>query len=149
MTLDEVSDRLEIQEVMARYCQTIDRGDWDSFRSLFTANAVLDFTAFGGPVGDVETLIAFIQPALASAKASHHMVSTVVIDLDGDTANVRSAGHVPITLALPQDGEHTSFSGLWYNDVFVRTSTGWRIKSRQQERAWTFNMPPALDAPAE
>lgn len=146
MDLAEISDRLEIQEVLALYCQTIDRGDWDRFRALFTPDASLDFTAFGGPAGDVEVLISFMQAALASARASHHMVSTVVIDLDGDTANVRSAAHVPITLALPDDGEHTFFSGLWYNDLFVRTSAGWRIQSRQQERAWTFNMPPALAA---
>ena len=144
MDLAEVSDRLEIQDVLARYCQTIDRGDWASFRALFTDNATLDFTAFGGPVGDVETLVSFIQAALASAKASHHMVSTVVIDLEGDTATVRSAAHVPITLALQQEGEHTFFSGLWYNDEFVRSAAGWRIQTRKQERAWTFNMPPQL-----
>ena len=144
LNLGEISDRLEIQDVLARYCQMIDRGDWAGFRALFTDDAQLDFTAFGGPKGDVETVVSFTKAALAQAAASHHMVSTVVIDLDGDRATVRSAAHVPIALALPEGGEHTFFSGLWYNDVFVRTAQGWRIATRRQERAWSFNMPAAL-----
>ena len=146
MDLGEISDRLEIQDLMARYCQTIDRGDWSGFRAVFAPDAQLDSTAFGGPEGNVETVLTAIQTALAPAVASHHMVSTVTIDLDGDRAAGRSAAQVSIALAMPNGGEDTIFSSLWYDDVFLRTADGWRIESRRQVRAWTFNKPPGLTA---
>jgi hypothetical protein len=36
------------------------------------------------------------------------------------------------------------FMGLWYRDTFVRTSAGWRIRERYEERAYTYNVPPGL-----
>ena len=36
-----------------------------------------------------------------------------------------------------------AFCGLWYRDHLVRTTAGWRIKARVEERSWIFN---ALEA---
>ena len=30
------------------------------------------------------------------------------------------------------------FCGLWYDDEFVRTSEGWRIAARKQERCYSL-----------
>jgi hypothetical protein len=145
MDLDELSHRLEIQDLLARYCHALDRQDWTAFRKLFAENAQLDFTAFGGPTGDVEALIAFLQPILAGLASSHHAISTITIELApaGRSAKVRSAAQVAMTMALADASEHTSFSGLWYEDVLERTAEGWRIRTRTQVKAWTFNMAPA------
>jgi hypothetical protein len=48
LSLQEISDRLEIQEVLTRYCYAVDDRDWDTYRSAFTLDAIIDDTAAGG-----------------------------------------------------------------------------------------------------
>lgn len=138
MDLQEIADRIEIHELLARYGHTLDERDWDGFRALFTRDARLDFTAFGGPAGDVETMIAFLQPVLAAAAATHHMATNIAVDLTGDRADVRSTALVPMAFGQPDGGTFINFSGLWYRDHLVRTPEGWRIHQRVQKKSWTF-----------
>ena len=109
------------------------------FRACFAEGAQLDFSAFGGPNGGVAELEAFLTPVLNSLASAQHMVASVMIDLAGDRAQVRSAGLVPMTAHTPDGGLHTVFNGLWYEDECVRTPAGWRFLSRVQVRAWVHN----------
>lgn len=136
MDLREVSDRLEINELLARYCHALDLKDWPAFRAIFSEGATIDYSEFGGPFGDVQELEDFLSPVLDSLISSQHMVSTVMIDFDGDVANVRSTAIVPLTSAAIQGGEHTLFNGLWYEDKLIRTAKGWRISHRKLVRGW-------------
>ena len=136
MDLREVSDRLEINELLARYCHALDLQDWPAYRAVFTQDAAMDFTAFGGPKGSVTDVEAFLRPVLESIAGSEHMASTVMIDLEGDTAKARSAAIVPMTTLKDDGSEHTVFNGLWYEDRLVRTAQGWRISERTQVRGW-------------
>jgi len=137
LKLQELSDKIEIQELLARYCHALDEKDWPSFRAVFSDDALLDFSAFGGPRGGVDDLVAFLEPILEGLASSQHTVSTIKIDLDGDAANARSAAIVPMTTVAADGIESTFISGLWYEDRLFRTNDGWRIKSRKQVRSWT------------
>ncbi|OCC22816.1 hypothetical protein MB02_15555 [Croceicoccus estronivorus] len=137
MDLREVADRLEINEVIARYCHALDLKDWPAFRALFTEDAALDFTAFDGPKGGVSDVEAFLRPIVESLAGTQHMTSAVMIDLDGDEASARSAAIVPMT-ANEGGVEKTMFNGLWYEDKLVRTPSGWRFRERTQVRGWVF-----------
>lgn len=139
MEADEIAARLEINEVLARYCHALDRRDWPAFRNVFTEDATLDFSAFGGPKGNVAELEAFLRPVLDSLAGSQHMTSTVMVDFDDDGADVRSTAIVPMTAADGDGNEHTVFNGLWYEDRLRRTPAGWRIQSRRQVRGWVFS----------
>lgn len=134
--LQEVSDKLEINELLARYCHALDQKDWAAFREVFAPDAHLDFSAFGGPQGCVSDLEAFLTPILSGLANSQHTVSTVKIDLEGDIAKARSAAIVPMTTVTADGHESTFISGLWYEDDLVRSPDGWRIKSRKQVRGW-------------
>ncbi|SNS09668.1 SnoaL-like domain-containing protein [Sphingomonas laterariae] len=136
MNLQEIGDRLAINELLARYCHALDRKDWPAFRAVFTENARIDFTAFGGPEGNPAELEAFLAPILDGLVASQHMVSTIIIDLDGNEAQARSAAIVPMTSASAEGAEQTLLNGLWYEDRLVRTPAGWRIAERRQVRGW-------------
>ena len=138
MDLREISDRMEINELLARYCHALDRKDWPTYRALFTPDAAMDFTAFGGPKGSVADVENFLSPVLDSIAGSEHMASTVIIDLDGDSAQARSAAIVPMTTLREDGSEHTVFNGLWYEDSLVRTAQGWRINARTQVRGWVY-----------
>ncbi|MFK4794946.1 nuclear transport factor 2 family protein [Sphingobium sp. ZW T5_29] len=136
MQLEELSDKLEINELLARYCHSLDEKDWPSFRAIFTDDASIDFTAFGGPQGSVAELETFLVPILDGLAGSQHTVSTIKIDLDGDLAKARSAAIVPMTTINAEGVESTFISGLWYEDHLARTQNGWRIQSRKQVRGW-------------
>ena len=43
MNLQEISDRMEIQDLMVDYCYAVDHRDWDAFERLFTPDAVIDY----------------------------------------------------------------------------------------------------------
>lgn len=66
MTLLDISDKVEINELLARYCHALDEKDWHPFQAIFLPDAVLDFTAFGGPKGSPSELQVFLCPSLAA-----------------------------------------------------------------------------------
>ena len=57
-----IDDRIAIQDLLASYCFTLDDRDWTAFSALFHPDAEIDFSAFGGPTGSVETLTQFLKP---------------------------------------------------------------------------------------
>lgn len=140
MTLQDISDKLEINELLARYCHALDQKDWEAFQAIFLPDAILDFTAFGGPKGSPADLQAFFTPILSSLASTQHTVSTIKIDLAGDNATARSAAIVPMTARVSEGKESTFVSGLWYEDALLRTPGGWKIKTRTQVRSWTASI---------
>ncbi len=53
LSQQEISDRLELMDLMVRYAHAVDTRSWDEFEALFTPDAVIDYSAFGGSVGSV------------------------------------------------------------------------------------------------
>lgn len=143
MSPDEISNRLEIQHLLTRYCHAVDNQDWDEFARLFTADALLDYTAFGGPRCGVAEMADFLGSILRSLAGSQHTISTSLVDFDGTTAKGRTAAQVMMVSANADGSHHVSFIGLWYRDLLSKTPDGWRIGERTQEYAWVHNMPSA------
>lgn len=137
-------DRFEIQDLLVRYCHTLDRRDWPAFEPLFTEDASLDYTAFGGPRADAKAMATYLAAATAGLRGTQHTISTTLIEFDGDDqARARSAAQV-MMISGPEAGpDQVLFIGLWYQDRLVRTAQGWRIRERMQERSWMHNLPAA------
>ena len=51
MTVGELSDRIEIQDLLVRYARAIDTKDWDLLDTCFTPDAHVDYTSSGGIAG--------------------------------------------------------------------------------------------------
>ncbi len=138
LTLREMSDRMEIQDLLVRYAHAVDTRDWPLFRGLFTEDAVVDYTAFGGPRGPVEAVIAFLDQVLPLFTATQHLVANCAITLDGDLATARTMCHNP--MALPPTGAggqpRLLVCGLWYRDTLRRTPDGWRLAERAEDKAY-------------
>jgi hypothetical protein len=139
----EISDRLELIDLMVRYAHAVDTRSWDDFDDIFTPDAIIDYTAFGGPTGGVGEIKAWLDETLAAFPAFQHLVSNPLLTIDGDSATGRTMCFNPMGVARAE-GERGDprmfFCGLWYLDRFVRTSDGWRIASRAEEKSWTHNM---------
>jgi hypothetical protein len=141
VSLQELSDRLEIQDLLVDYSHAIDTRDWDALDRIFTSDAFIDYSAFGGSAGDLATTKEFLATALATFPSFQHMVATSKVTVDGDTAVGRTICHNPMVLSEGEKGTSLMFCGLWYVDRFVRTPEGWRIAERVEEKSYMHVLP--------
>jgi len=141
MNLQQLSDRAEIQDLLTRYCHAIDDHDWDGLAQLFTDDAQIDYSQFGGPHCDKKGLIEFLSGFVPTLIGAQHTISTMLIEIDGDTANMRTAAQVMLIMPGADGANQIGTSGLWYLDTAVRTPHGWRIKRRTLKYAWASNWP--------
>ena len=147
MDLQEISDRLEIQDLFARYSFAIDERDWEALDHIFTPDARIDYTESGGAKGSLTEIKAWLPGALARFPGFQHMVATTKLTLDGDTATSRTILFNPMVHEGEGGERQTFFMGLWYRDSLVRTPAGWRISERYEELGWTHNLPALAPAP--
>ena len=144
LNLQEISDRLEIQDLLYEYADIIDTKDFDRLRDIFTEDAHIDYSAFGGAVGDLEEIIMFLKEAMQNFPNSHHLNANSRIKVDKDNAAGRVMCFNPMEINLPEGGTQVIMFGLWYLDKYVRTDKGWRIRERLEEKSWAFNIPEFL-----
>jgi len=137
LSLQEISDRMEIQDVLAKYSDAIDSRRWDDLDALFTSDAVIDYSEMGGIRGTLTEQKAFLDANLPAFPVSQHLAATSTFDLRGDEAHVRTICFNPMVVT---DEKHVLFCGLWYRDVFVRVDDVWRIKDRHQDRGWSLDL---------
>lgn len=144
LSQQEISDRLEIQDLCYRYAEIIDSKQFDALaKEVFTADAHIDYSVFGGSVGGVAETIEFLKLALTDAAfpAHQHLNANIQVKLAGDEAQGRVMCFNPQQMSLPGGGSQLFMLGLWYVDSYRRTGEGWRIASRVEEKSWVFNTP--------
>ncbi|MFF6804107.1 nuclear transport factor 2 family protein [Streptomyces sp. NPDC012616] len=114
--MSDTDDLVEIEQLLARYAVAMTRGEVDQALAVFAPDG--SYSAFG----DTYPLDEF--PALVSAAPKGlFLVGTPVIELAGDTAT----GTQP--LCFVEHSEHAMRIG-YYDDTYVRTSWGWRLRTR-------------------
>ena len=139
MDLTELSDRLEISELLARYAVAVDSGDWDLFRSLFTEDAELDYSGAGGVKGTTAVAAAWLADTLSSWPGRLHLLGAATMTFDGDEATVVAS--YADTLAPSRDMLKFDAPGLIkgggrYHHRLVRTPDGWRSRGLVLEQIW-------------
>ena len=151
LSLQEISDRMEIQDLLNHYSHWLDLQEWDKLAGVFTPDAHVDYSEMGGSKGNLEETIAFLKMAMPNFSSYYHMVSNIVIDFDadGNTARTRTICHNPMVIDKGDGDTHVFFCGLWYRDVVVRTPEGWRIKERVEEKSYFHNVPTDFAVPTE
>jgi hypothetical protein len=137
----ELSDRLEIQDLITAYSYAVDFHQWDDLDDIFTNDAELDFTATGGEKGQLPAIKLFFDRALNLFDGHQHLVATSKIELDGDTATGITLCHNPMWMTSSDGKPVQIFIGLWYRDTFLRTDAGWRIRSRVQQKGYMHGLP--------
>lgn len=138
-----MSDRLGVSEVLDDYARGLDSGDWDLVCSVFTDDARLDYSAFGGPVGGPQEVVDWIQASVSNFVMTQHHISNRHITLDGDEAVCVSELFAPMGMASADGKMSMLFTGGSYNDRLRRTPEGWKITSRVFEKAWMAPGPEA------
>ncbi|ANI42472.1 nuclear transport factor 2 family protein [Mycolicibacterium vaccae] len=136
MDIQEISDRLEIEALVHKYARAVDTRDWDLWRSLFTDEAVVDYSSAGAIAGSRDEVAAWLEQALSAMQMMQHFISNIEAEIDGDTAQVRAMFYNP--MKLPGMDE-LSYCGGYYHHTLVRTPDGWRSRAMREENAWFAN----------
>lgn len=140
LSLQEMSDRFEIQDLIVSYCYAVDNRDFDALDNVFTADAVIDYSEMVGVKGPLPQIKAFLSESLVKMINYQHAVSTTQYKISGDTAWTRTVCYNP--MVMPEDGgERTVVFGLWYIHEYVRTPEGWRISSLYEMPCYSENVP--------
>lgn len=112
----QMTDIIEIEQLLARYAVGMTKDDIDTVMEVFTSDGW--YSAFGDryALADFPTLV-------AAAPKGLFLVGPPEIELDGDDA----AGTQP--LCFVDQTNHDMRIG-YYNDTYRRTDKGWRLASR-------------------
>jgi 3-phenylpropionate/cinnamic acid dioxygenase small subunit len=138
MDLQALNDKIEIQELLARYARGVDSKDWELWKSVFTPDATLDYSSAGAAVGPRDEVAAWLERGLAVVPMTQHYITNIEIDLDGDRAKVRAMFYNPMQLPGMAD---LSYCGGYYHHDVVRTPEGWRSERLVEENQWFVNPP--------
>jgi hypothetical protein len=137
LSLEEISDRLEIQQLLVAYSTAIDNRRFDDLDRVFTADAYIDYRAMGGIDGEFPEVKAWLAQVLPNFPAYSHMLGNFDVTITGDTAAARTLCFNPMVMPLGQGGQsQVLFCGLWYEDEFIRTSDGWRMTRRVETKCF-------------
>jgi len=134
LSLEEISDRLEIQQLMVDYSSAIDQRRFDDLDQVFTSDAYIDYRATGGVDGRYPEVKKWLADVLPNFPAYSHMLGNFDIRISGDTAKSRTVCFNPMVMG--GDPGQIYFVGLWYVDEFARTGDGWRMVSRIEEKCF-------------
>ena len=100
LSLQEISDRFEIQDLIVEYCDVIDKCEIDRLDAIFTTDAFIDYTAMGGIKGNLEEIKAYLKGVVSFFPATQHMIANSRVRVDGDTATGRTMCHNPMVFNL-------------------------------------------------
>jgi 3-phenylpropionate/cinnamic acid dioxygenase small subunit len=123
------ADRAAITELIYRYAELIDAGDFDGVGQLLAR------AAFGGPqtpkvtgAQNIAAIFAITTKRFADgAPRTRHLVLNPIVEIDGDTATARS------TFCVVQATERVPLQPVVvgrYYDRFARGRQGWHFTER-------------------
>ena len=112
----QMSDIIEIEQLLAKYAAGMTRDDVESVMEVFTADGW--YAAFGE-----KYLLADFPTLVAAAPKGLFMTGTPALEFDGDEASGVQ------TLCFVGQTDHHLRIGYW-TDTFRRTEAGWRLVTR-------------------
>lgn len=136
MDARETADRLAIDGVLSCYAWAVDSKDWDLLATVFTDDAVVDYSDTNGPKGSASELIAWLRETLAPFSMTQHLVTNRDVRIEGGEATARSMFFNPMGVAGAERALGLMLCGGTYEDRLRRTPDGWRICERVHRMTW-------------
>ncbi len=147
MTLDEIAVRLEIADVLYRYCRGVDRGDIALLKSVYHPDAHDNHGSFKGNGYDFAD---YLVPSMdRPPHVGQHHITNMLIERHGEQADVESyfiayhpdidADNRPVIVRV----------GGRYLDRFERRHGAWKIARRDVVIDWTETPSPVAQWEAQ
>ena len=132
MSIQYLLDRLAIHDTIVRGCTAIDTRQPDLFDQVYSEDAVIDYSPLWGPA-DYKSFREWSKGWADSASTKfdswQHLVSNMVVEIDGDTAKAMTDFYNPL-VAKDQSVIHAY--ARWH-DKLKRTPAGWRVSHRKTQ----------------
>jgi ketosteroid isomerase-like protein len=128
-------DYFSIQNLIYRYCDRIDRGDFKGIGELF-AHAALFVPAVAEPLRGVAVIEGLyrqftrVYPETGTPR-TRHVTSNVIIEPDG-VAAARAQSYILVHQATAELPLQPIISGRYF-DRFEKVDGGWRFSERRME----------------
>ncbi|MGV3479775.1 MAG: nuclear transport factor 2 family protein [Sphingobium sp.] len=138
LTVEQLLDRQEIEDVLISYARGADRGDADLIAAAYHPDAIEDHGGvFVGPASDY---VAVMRKILPTAPLMTHICTNITIELDGDHALSECYF---LTFSRREGGEdsYDSLTMARCVDRFERRDGAWRIAHRRLAWEWNHEMP--------
>jgi G3E family GTPase len=126
--LQDLTDRQDITDLVSRLGLWLDEGRFDEASTVLVDDVTVDT-----PGGHAEGIEHVVAQARRNHQHAHlqHVITNVLIDLDGDRAAVRA--NLVVTFA---DDAVSSQQGERYRFDAVRTPDGWRFSRVEVVPVW-------------
>jgi hypothetical protein len=139
--LRELLDRNQITALVDRLGRALDEGRFDDFRTIYTADATAKTP--GGQAEGRDALIAQASRNHTDDKRIQHFIGNVMIDLNGDAAQVRANLIATFAPAEPKTVAEPMYTlGEVYRFDAVRTDEGWRLSRVETTPLWSIGTRP-------
>jgi hypothetical protein len=133
--LRAVTDRVEIQETLARYATAVDAGRWELLDDVFVDGAIVDFEANGGLRDSYPAITDYLKAALGGFAAIQHYFTNFLFEVDGDAATGRFYCFSQM-VTIVDGSDQMLADGGYYDASFARTPRGWRVATLVAGLAW-------------
>jgi 3-phenylpropionate/cinnamic acid dioxygenase small subunit len=122
----ELADKLAVTELLYRYAELIDAGDFDGVGTLLGRG---NFMGVSGAERIAKLFATTTRrfPEHGNTPQTRHLVLNPIVDVDGDAAAARS------TFCVVQQTETVALQPIVvgrYADTFARSSHGWHFTER-------------------
>jgi 3-phenylpropionate/cinnamic acid dioxygenase small subunit len=136
VTPQQVSDLLEIQQLIYRYAWLIDTRDFDGLERVFAPGAEVHYNVFGGVKQAWPEVKSFLRMGLSLHRVTQHQMSNPMVELDGDSASARTYGNLVHVQELLDGKASYVVQHAVYTDALERRAEGWRITSRRLDNLY-------------
>ncbi|GAA0432583.1 nuclear transport factor 2 family protein [Leifsonia naganoensis] len=143
-SLQFLTDKTAIAELVFTVARAMDARDWELLAACFAPDPEGDFAT--GTVRGLAAVLDEYKAFLTPLDVTQHLVGNVVSALDGDSATSHAtfqAQHV----RTDADGSGRYLLGGDYDDILVRTPSGWRIQKRRVSGLWSAGDPTVFARP--
>lgn len=137
-------DRWAIEDTITRLGRYIDDCNWPGFHEILVDPVSLDYTSLWGGQPEVQPVGVLVQgwaELVAKAwSATHHVITNVLPQIDGDTATAVANLVAVHRLIAPASSPFFTVHGSYLVHL-VRGDRGWRIDHITLRTAWTEGEP--------
>jgi len=130
VSLQELQDRLDIEDLPKRYAMALDARDWVAVDGCFMADADVQGTTLQGKYPDY---VANLRRVVEQFHTTMHFLGTQLTVVDGDVGRVTTyciAFHLGV-------GIEELVVGVQYHDEVMRVDGGWKISKRRVDGVWS------------
>ena len=125
------NDRVAVATLITRLYELLDEQRFDELGSVYAEDAVLEFP--NGTMRGLAELTAKARERAAQYPRMQHLNTDVSVEVDGDTARMRS-NHLAIHLEA--SGKRYD-AGLVHHSEAARTAVGWRLVRVTGDLVWS------------